>query len=75
MNSSSSSSVQVNEDVAIIILRHLAKERYHDGPYTHWMRLRGVSKAFDRAVRRYLSKTVEVGVEELDSDSIEVCSQ
>ncbi|KAK5983646.1 hypothetical protein GCK32_009776 [Trichostrongylus colubriformis] len=68
MNSSSSSSVQVNEDVAIIILRHLAEECYLDGPYTHWMRLRGISKAFDRAVRRYLSKTVKIGFEELAHD-------
>ncbi|KAL6736625.1 hypothetical protein Aduo_006952 [Ancylostoma duodenale] len=59
---------QMNEDVARIIVEHLANDCFVIDPRLHWTSLVSVNKSFNSAVRHLLAKTSKVALEDVYGD-------
>ncbi|EYC08642.1 hypothetical protein Y032_0065g3662 [Ancylostoma ceylanicum] len=63
-----SKSVRMNEDVARIIVEHLARDCFVIDPRLHWTSLVSVNKPFNSAVRHLLAKTSKIALEDVYGD-------
>ncbi|RCN46618.1 hypothetical protein ANCCAN_07354 [Ancylostoma caninum] len=59
---------QMNEDVARIIVEHLANDCFVINPRLHWTSLVSLNKSFNNAVRHLLAKTSKVALEDVYGD-------